>query len=368
MKHLLHLTSVIALMSCQSNITAPSIFHWQAPLTPQQQPVIGFGPYALGAGCLVQSDTNEVGFRDTDSGQLLWQHDLPPGWLNDVWILEEIDIDPTEVTLFGPDEAIVFNEQGHKRYITYPMTSNEWTTRMGARNDQHWLLPIYDGPTVRVMASDNDGFTWDSALVVLNDPAHYNIIDGLTVTDSAWYGTRRLWDANQQKGYTDVIICPHGSQASLYSVSQDGGTGHPVKLSPAGITILTHHHMVQVNFSGNILWSVLLSEPATLASFELFNGSAYLLHQSGQLEVFDLSNGSSSQHHLGSTGMIDRITLGPNGPWVPWGRDVIDLAIVPQSMKQARHLLGTSQLAHPIVPASTGIVVRNHVYVYCAPD
>ena len=368
MKIFFHLTTCLFMAACQSNLPAPNLYHWQQPLTPNQQPVIGFGPYPLGAGCLVQSDTQSVGYRDTDSGQLLWSHSLPPDWLNDVWILEEVDIDPTEVTLFGSDQAIVFNEQGGMRNVSYPMSSGEWTTRMGARHHNRWLLPVYDGTGVRVMSSSDDGLSWDSSTVILNDPAHYNIIDGLTLTDTVWYGTRRLWDSNLQKGFTDLIICVHGSQPMLINLGQDGGTGHPVKPSSYGVTILGHHALIQVSHSGQILWSTPLSEPATLASFELFNGAAYVLHQSGQLEVIDLAQGVSTQYHLGSSGMIDRITMGPHGPWVTWGRDVISLALVPQSMSQAKHIIGTTQLSHQITAASAGVVLRNHLNVFCVPN
>lgn len=358
--------ALVAVFSLQCQPIEPQIqaHVWQKPLIPSGDEAIGFGPYPLGGHALVQTDSNAIGLRHARTGQLLWNHVLPPGWLNDVWLLEEVGIEAGAITLFHQRHALVLNPQGQAQMIHFPFPQHRWTTRMGHHRGDDWWLPVYGAEGVWLLHSGDNGQSWDSAYVHLNPVNNYGLIDGIASDASGWVALLRTWDVPTQQGAVALIKGTDTSTVTLPVLAKDVGNGHPVLLRNQDMILLSLKRLLHFNREAELLQSFNLQEPANLSAMAFWGDKVLVLHQTGGLESFQLITGLHQTGSLGSVGWVDRLHVGPQGPWTTWGKSVRDLLPLASPPLWAT---GPGTLSQAIVSGPMGPIVRTSTQVICLP-
>lgn len=365
MKHLLPLVTLSFFgLACQSGLpilsdSSPSA--WTHPLRSDSVACYGFGPYAWNNHVFVQVDSGSVGLRRGSDGLLLWSLTLPPGWLDDVWVLDEVYSTPTALWMFHEQAVLRINPfSGQGQYLSYPLGPNRWTTRMGYVEDETMYIPIYDAHSVSLWRGSF--FTpWDSVFGYVFPPNEFGLLDGVCTWGGHGAATLRIWDANNQLGATRLARWDDASQRD-FPLVQDMGIGLPILQDDHRLFIPTLSSVFAIEKeSDSLLWSYSLPFAWPIPGWLAMNQDLLCLNHEGQGVLLSAQGGQVLQtYSLQNTSWIDRIRPGPLGVYAAWDRGLCQ--ITPYGWRKSHS--HSSALAPNVAVLSMGIACRDNRFVY----
>ena len=326
--------SLLCIWACQplTNPLADSApLIWQQPLKPDSLPCIGFGPYAWEKHLWVQVDSNAIGLRHGETGQLFWSYTLPSGWLNDSWVLEEIAVTQDALWLFHEKEAIRIDPYtGQGEVLPYGLSHGTWTTRLGYVFQQYVYLPTYSVDHVWLLrwnTQDAPLPQWDTLYSYLLGAQEYALIDGTSAWVNGWAANIRLWDAPTQTGRSSLLLQTADSlQVKPYA--EDDGTGLPLIQWNGLLFAAGRHNLYAFQLNGDsLLWKLPLPFAWAVPGWALLPEGLYMLNHIGEGAWIDpLSGQILQQFQLTGISWIDRLRPGPLGLYLSWDRGLVQVS------------------------------------------
>ena len=354
----------VLLAACQMNpVPFPdqSTSLWSMPLISDSSIAVGFGPYAWNQAVWVQVDSQSVGLRRSSDGGLLWTYTLPPGWLHDTWILEDVAIRPEGLWMFHDSSILRIDPySGLGQALAYPFQPNQWTTRMGYVEGERVYIPIYDAQSVSLWRGGMDA-PWNAIHSHILAPQEYALIDGIWAHGNRGAATLRRWHAGMQSGALDLLQWL-GDSSWTIPLAEDLGLGVPILGDTARIFIATAERVLGFDLTQQTLsWSSLLPFAWPIPGWCLLPEGLLCLNHEGEGVLLDPGTGALRQSYLlPGTAWIDRIRPGPLGAYVAWDRGIYQLGGFGARKSHAR-----STLLSPVVAVlGDGVVCRDEQFLY----
>lgn len=339
---------------------------WQQPLRADSAACIGFGPYAWETHLWVQVDSNAVGLRDGESGQLLWSYTLPIGWLDDSWVLEEVSITPDQLWMFHEKEAVRMDPySGQGEVFSYNLSHGTWTTRLGYVFEQFVYLPTYSADRVWLLrwnTLDAPVAQWDTLFSYTLGTQEYALIDGTSAWENGWAANLRLWDVPTLSGRSTLLL---QTADSFYvkPYAEDDGTGLPLIHANGLLFAASRADIYAFHLSGDsLLWKFSLPFTWAVPGWALLPDGLYTLNHMGEGVWIDPLSGQSLQSfQLTGIAWLDRLRPGPLGLYLSWDRGMVQIS---QGSWRKSHSLPTP-LEPYVAVLPHGTACRDARFLYC---